>query len=551
MIGKKIHNYEIKSILGEGGMAIVYEGVHEKLRNKVAIKVLNPILAANKQIRERFEDDAKFMASLQHKNIVKVLDYREHSGSPSIIMELLVGQDLNSYIKKHGAINPEQALPLFVQILDSFSYIHENGIVHRDMKPSNIFVETNGNLKILDFGIAKLFGTGEDRTRTGTQMGTPVYMSPEQVKGEKSIDFRSDIYSLGVTLYFILTGKSPYDITTQSDFEIFNKIVFEELPELIKYPEINSVLKKATTKDRNLRFQDMESFKIALHKAVIGSRAVVTKDVNKAGIVVLGDANKNLKPNPNEESTIVENKYLNETIEVESGNSKISQSSNLFSAEKIILIFIGVPFLIIIGVSVSLKNKNDTTVERVSIIADSVRIADSTIAAEAEASRVADSANAADSFAPSAAEAEASRVADSVNAAESFAATAAAADADEAIRVANPAIRYGGIVFYEENGHGLVAAITDLGVMDWNTAKTACDELVLNSYSDWHLPTQDELNSLYVNFKKVGVGGFVDVYYWSSTESDSNYAWIQNFINNFQYICYKYNTFSVRAVRAF
>ena len=533
MIGKKIHNYEIKSILGEGGMAIVYEGVHEKLRNKVAIKVLNPILAANKQIRERFEDDAKFMASLQHKNIVKVLDYCEHSGSLSIIMELLVGQDLNSYIKKHGAINPEQALPLFVQILDSFSYIHENGIVHRDMKPSNIFVETNGNLKILDFGIAKLFGTGEDRTRTGTQMGTPVYMSPEQVKGEKSIDFRSDIYSLGVTLYFILTGKSPYDITTQSDFEIFNKIVFEELPELIKYPEINSVLKKATAKDCNLRFQDMESFKIALHKAVIGSRAVVTKDVNKAGIVVLGDANKNLKPNPNEESTIVENKYLNETIEVESRNSKISQSSNLFSAKKIFLIFIGVLSLIIIGVSVSQNNENDTTVERVFIIADSVRIADSTTAAEAEASRVADSVNAA--------AAEASRAADS------FAATAA----DEAIRVANPAIRHGGIVFYEENGHGLVAAITDLGVMDWNTAKTACDELVLNGYSDWHLPTQDELNSLYVNFKKVGVGGFVDVYYWSSTYSNNNSAWIQNFINGEQYNANENGAFSVRSVRAF
>ncbi len=111
--------------------------------------------------------------------------------------------------------------------------------------------------------------------------------------------------------------------------------------------------------------------------------------------------------------------------------------------------------------------------------------------------------------------------------------------------------KHGGFVIYEENGHGLVAAITDLGSMDWNSAKTACDELILNGYSDWHLPSQEELNALYVNLKQIGVGGFANNDYWSSTEGYSNGAWRQDFDNGRQTNDYKDNEFNVRAVRAF
>ena len=263
-LNKRILNYKLTRFIGEGGMASVYEGTHERLGTKVAVKILNPILTANKQIRQRFENEAKFMASLNHPNITKVIDYEEQPDVLAIVMELLEGQDLSTLIYTKGALKPEQAIPIFSQILDAFQYAHNKGILHRDIKPSNIFINIDNQIKILDFGIAKIFGTGEDFTSTGTQIGTPVYMSPEQVKADKSIDHRSDIYSLGITLFFALNGKPPYDSTTQSNFEIFNKIVYEPIPDLTLYPVIDKVIKTAVAKDRNQRFKESNDFKNAL-----------------------------------------------------------------------------------------------------------------------------------------------------------------------------------------------------------------------------------------------------------------------------------------------
>ena len=271
-LNKKILNYTLTNLIGEGGMAFVYEGVHVRLGSKVAIKILNPILSANKQIRARFENEAAIMASLKHPNIVKILDDYNQDGMLAIVMELLEGKDLNETIKSSGALDINKSVSIFLNVLDAFIYAHNKGIVHRDIKPANIYIGRDGQVKILDFGIAKLFGTGLDKTRTGTQMGTPIYMSPEQVKGEKSIDHRSDIYSLGVTFYFMLKGKAPYNSDTESDYNIFNKIVNDPLPELIEYPELNEIIKKAVAKDRNDRFQDVDSFKLALEHSYNGGR---------------------------------------------------------------------------------------------------------------------------------------------------------------------------------------------------------------------------------------------------------------------------------------
>lgn len=268
---KIIGKYKLTSFIGEGGMASVYEGTHEKLGTKVAVKILNPVLTANRQIRLRFENEAKFMASLNHKNITQVLDYDEQPDLLAIVMELIWGQDLSTLIKTRGALTPEQAIPIFTQVLDAFQYAHSKGIVHRDIKPSNIFLTEENQVKILDFGIAKIVGSGDDLTSTGTQIGTPVYMSPEQVKGEKNIDQRSDIYSLGITLFFTLNGKAPYDSTTQSNFEIFNKIVYEPIPDLLKYPAYDRVIKQAINKDRNLRFQSAAEFKKSLLEASVAA----------------------------------------------------------------------------------------------------------------------------------------------------------------------------------------------------------------------------------------------------------------------------------------
>jgi serine/threonine protein kinase len=260
MINTSIGKYRIKRLIGEGGMATVYEGEHEMLGTRVAIKVLNPILSSNAQIRERFKNEAKLMAALDHPNITKVIDFDEQPHQLSIVLEYLDGEDLSQKIKKNGPLAEKEVLKVFSQTLSAFQYAHEKGIVHRDIKPSNIFILSNGHVKILDFGIAKLFGQGNEMTQTGTQMGTPIYMSPEQVKADKSIDHRSDIYSLGVTMFFALNGKPPYDSITHSQFDIFSKIVFEPLPELSFDSQFNDIIKKACNKNREERFQSCKEW---------------------------------------------------------------------------------------------------------------------------------------------------------------------------------------------------------------------------------------------------------------------------------------------------
>jgi serine/threonine protein kinase len=260
-INKKIGNYTITRKIGEGGMASVYEGVHEKLGTKVAIKLLSPILARNPQLRQRFENEANFMASLSHPHITRVLDVEEKDETLAIIMDLLEGEDLDARVKRTGPLSTTEVKMIFTQVLNAFDYAHSKGIVHRDIKPANIFIDKANQVKILDFGIAKLFGTGNEMTQTGTQMGTPVYMSPEQVKGEKSIDHRSDIYALGVTLYFTLTGKAPYESAEESSYEIFTKIINEPIPSIENNSILDAIIQKAVSKDRNARYQAVDEMR--------------------------------------------------------------------------------------------------------------------------------------------------------------------------------------------------------------------------------------------------------------------------------------------------
>ena len=267
-INKTIGKYTITRKIGEGGMASVYEGIHVKLGTKVAIKILSPILARNPQLRQRFENEANFMASLSHPHITRVLDVEEQDETLAIIMELLEGEDLDVRVKRTGPLSSTEVKIIFTQVLNAFDYAHSKGIVHRDIKPANIFIDKANQVKILDFGIAKLFGTGNEMTQTGTQMGTPVYMSPEQVKGEKSIDHRSDIYALGVTLYFTLTGKAPYESAEESSYEIFTKIINEPIPSLENNPIFDAIIQKAASKDRNTRYQSVEEMRKVLNTSV-------------------------------------------------------------------------------------------------------------------------------------------------------------------------------------------------------------------------------------------------------------------------------------------
>lgn len=264
IIGQQIGNYTIERSLGEGGMADVYLAKNT-LGKKFTIKILKSELFSKAVIRQRFVNEAKVMLSLDHPHIRQVIDFHEEKNLMAIIMEYLDGQDLDTYIEKNGAVSLKQAIDWFKQILPAFSYTHEQDIVHRDVKPSNLFLSKNGSIKVLDFGIAKIIDNNLSLTGTASKMGTPMYMSPEQIQTPKEVDYRTDIYSLGVTLYVLLTGQKPYDDTTDSEFGIQTKIVNQPLPEIPNLtPKINHVIAKATAKDPKNRYINCEQFLKAL-----------------------------------------------------------------------------------------------------------------------------------------------------------------------------------------------------------------------------------------------------------------------------------------------
>jgi len=269
MIGKKILSYEIISLIGEGGMGNVYLAEHVQLGRKVAVKSLHQQLVKNESLRARFKQEASTMAHLQHPGIVSLYDYVEEEDGLYLVMELVDGKPLDEYIRNvSGPIPAERAVPMMTKILDAFAYAHSKGIVHRDIKPSNILLMNNGEVKILDFGIAKMLSeAGNKLTKTGTQMGTVFYMSPEQVQG-KEVDIRSDIYALGVTFFQMLTGVCPYDGMT-TEYEVYGKIVNDPLPPASAfYPGIphalDYVIGKATMKRVQDRFQNCNEFSYGL-----------------------------------------------------------------------------------------------------------------------------------------------------------------------------------------------------------------------------------------------------------------------------------------------
>ncbi|MCU0447756.1 MAG: serine/threonine protein kinase [Microscillaceae bacterium] len=262
-------NYQIKRIIGKGGMGTVYLAVHTRINRQVAIKELHPQFSREASIRERFRNEAALLANLHHPNIVALHDYIETGEGVYLIMEYVEGIPLDEYIQKvSGPIPEAKAQEIFAKILDAFAYAHAQGIVHRDIKPSNIMVLPDGDIKILDFGIAKNLQSEERQlTRTGMKIGTIYYMSPEQIRA-LAVDARTDIYSLGITLFEMLTGSNPF-APDLSEFDVSNKIVNEPLPRARTfYPGISeamqAVIDRATAKNPTERFQSIEEFKKAL-----------------------------------------------------------------------------------------------------------------------------------------------------------------------------------------------------------------------------------------------------------------------------------------------
>lgn len=208
MIGKMLDNrYELLEVIGSGGMAIVYKAKCHRLNRLVAVKVLKSDLAEDADFRRRFRDESQAVAMLSHPNIVSVYDV-SRGETEYIVMELIDGITLKQYMEKRGQLNWREALHFITQIMKALAHAHSRGIIHRDIKPQNIMVLRDGSVKVADFGIACLANSAN--TLTQEALGSVHYMSPEQARGDRT-DARSDIYSAGVVLYEMLTGRLPFE----------------------------------------------------------------------------------------------------------------------------------------------------------------------------------------------------------------------------------------------------------------------------------------------------------------------------------------------------
>jgi hypothetical protein len=267
MIGR----YEIQSEIGRGGMASVYLAYDPRFRRKVAIKLVSVNLQENPLFISRFEREAHLIARIEHPAIVPVYDFGEQDQQPYLVMRYMAGGSLAD--KMNGqTLSLEEASRIISQLANALDAVHAQGIVHRDLKPGNILFDDFGNAAIADFGIAHLSEATVDLTGSAL-IGTPTYMSPEQVQGERELDGRSDVYSLGILLFEMLTGQGPFKATTPMSVAL--KHLTDPVPPILSIrPDLplglEPVLNKALEKDRNLRYASATDMASDL-RAVVGN----------------------------------------------------------------------------------------------------------------------------------------------------------------------------------------------------------------------------------------------------------------------------------------
>ncbi len=274
--GLQIRDYRIISALGKGGMGEVWLAEDVHIQRKLAIKALAPELASDTSLVERFLQEAKLQAHLQHPGLVGIIGFFSYEDSYLLCMEYAEGITIRELIHQIGPIPAERSIPIIMQVLHTLEFIHKEGIVHRDIKPSNIMIDPRNNdrVKIMDFGIAKAVGS-QHLTRSGTTIGSPLYMSPEQVLHANRLDHRTDIFSLGITLYEMLSGKLPYQTDTESDYSIQKQIVEQALPNPKNfYPHIPDrivpIIYKMCEKDEKKRYQSCTEIINELQQLGIG-----------------------------------------------------------------------------------------------------------------------------------------------------------------------------------------------------------------------------------------------------------------------------------------
>jgi serine/threonine-protein kinase len=273
LAGKTLGNYEVIERVGRGGMAEVYKGYHPKLDRHVAIKILHGFLQEGEDFLARFEREAKAVASLRHENIIQIHDFDVYDDNYYMVMEYVDGDTLTDKLKKLSKtklkMQLDEVLSITQQMAKALSYAHKRGIIHRDLKPSNILIDNDGQTFLTDFGIAKIASTTQF-TSTGALIGTPSYMSPEQCKG-MDLTHVSDLYSLGIILYEMLTGEVPYD--SETPLSVLQKHITEPIPSLYEHrvdlpSSFEKIISTALAKEPEDRFQTADEISKALAKAI-------------------------------------------------------------------------------------------------------------------------------------------------------------------------------------------------------------------------------------------------------------------------------------------
>jgi serine/threonine protein kinase/Tfp pilus assembly protein PilF len=280
MIGQTISHYKISEKLGQGGMGVVYKAEDTKLKRTVALKFLPPDLTRDPEAKQRFIHEAQAASALEHNNICNIHEIDEtDDGQTFIVMACYEGEILKDKIQK-GPLKVEQAIDITIQVAEGLKKAHKTGIVHRDIKPANIFIADDGIVKILDFGLAKLAGQVK-LTKTGTTIGTVAYMAPEQARGEK-IDQRTDIWSLGVVLYEMLSGQLPF----KSEYvQALVYSILNEDPEPIKNlrpsvpMELERIIAKTLAKSSDERYQHINDVLVDLRKLKKELESIISEEL--------------------------------------------------------------------------------------------------------------------------------------------------------------------------------------------------------------------------------------------------------------------------------
>jgi len=268
MLSKTVGSYKIIEKIAFGGMGVVYKGIHTKLEQFVAIKVLSPQFASNQNMKSKFLSEAKIQAQLLHPNVVNIMNFIEEDDETYLIMEYIDGETLEELLQRKNKLSIEEALNISKGILSALKYMHSKGLAHRDIKPSNIMFNKEGVVKVTDFGITKIIG--DDKNTKSGLVGSYTYMSPEHILGE-DVGIQSDIYSFGITLYRMVTGQVPFKGSTEYSI-MKGHLENPRIPPWIINPELprkfGKVILKSISRNPKDRFQNTDELLHDLDKSL-------------------------------------------------------------------------------------------------------------------------------------------------------------------------------------------------------------------------------------------------------------------------------------------